>query len=241
MSNEKTFGTRLENARALVGLFAGMPSYTAHVPELDPTAFAQLVVEADTAHSSFLDLQHQLAVWRDKRKKILHGDAQNAGLLANLRNVRAAVLATFGKGSLQVVKVSELTTKMRSRSPVKTKKSSLDPSEPTQTNSISRNTTSYGSIAQNFAALVQLLASFGARYQPASTHLQVATLQTISNELNAENTNTQIALAAAQIQKNRRDTAFATLSERFALIKAHILATYGAKSPEYKNALRLKI
>ena len=115
MPSEKTFGTRLENARALVGFFTGMPAYSAHVPELEPTAFAQLLSDTEQAHQNYLAAQNQLAILRDKRQKILQGDAQTLGLLPNLRNIRAAVVATFGKDSLQTEKVTELTNKMRSQ------------------------------------------------------------------------------------------------------------------------------
>ncbi len=241
MRNENTFGTRLENARALVGLFAGMPAYSAHVPELDPTAFAQLLADAEQAQRSFADLQNQLAVLRNKRKKIMQGDELTLGIMANLRNIRAAVTATFGKKSLELEKTTELTNKIRGYRP--TKLTELDPTtnEVVETGSISRSNASYGSVSHTFATLVQLLASFGARYQPTATHLQINVLQNISNELSAENTNTQVALANSSIQKNKRDEAFQVLSQRFLLIKAHILASFGAKSAEYKNIKRLSV
>ncbi len=113
--------------------------------------------------------------------------------------------------------------------------------EPTKTISVSQQ--SYDSITENFAALIELLNS-EPTYTPNETELQVATLQTLLNDLRAANlavANANTQYSNARIARNNiLYTPQTGLADIALDVKKYVKSIFGATSPEFKQISSLE-
>ncbi|WP_372648007.1 hypothetical protein [Draconibacterium sp.] len=115
--------------------------------------------------------------------------------------------------------------------------------ETTETKTRSTSQMSYDSREENFAKFIQLLSAIP-EYAPNEVELQVATLTTLSNELQAKNSaviNAEVPLSNARIQRNNILYAPTTgLVETAGNVKTYVKAIFGATSPQYKQISKLR-
>ncbi len=102
---------------------------------------------------------------------------------------------------------------------------------------------SYDSREENFAKLIQLLAAIP-EYAPNEEELQVATLTTLSNNLQEKNNdviNAEVPLSNARIARDKVLYAPKTgLVETAGNVKTYVKAIFGATSRQYKQISKLR-
>ena len=115
--------------------------------------------------------------------------------------------------------------------------------ETTETKTRSTSQMSYDSREENFAKFIQLLSAIP-EYAPNEVELQVATLTTLSTNLQAKNSavlSAEVPLSNARIERNNVLYAPTTgLVETAGKVKTYVKAIFGATSPQYKQISKLK-
>ncbi|WP_321347302.1 hypothetical protein [uncultured Draconibacterium sp.] len=115
--------------------------------------------------------------------------------------------------------------------------------ETTEVKTRSTSQMSYDSREENFAKFIQLLSAIP-EYAPNEVELQVATLTTLSTNLQAKNSaviSAEVPLSNARIERNNVLYAPTTgLVETAGKVKTYVKAIFGATSPQYKQISKLK-
>ena len=118
-----------------------------------------------------------------------------------------------------------------------------DGEETTETKTRSTSQMSYDSREENFAKLIQLLVAIP-EYAPNEEELQVATLTTLSNNLQEKNNdviNAEVPLSNARIARDKVLYAPKTgLVETAGNVKTYVKAIFGATSRQYKQISKLR-
>ncbi len=231
-STEFSFGARLGRAKTLIDYINGFAVY-APPQAIDSienfTAFVQVLSEENNLLTQKAE-QYNVAV--NKRQTAFFGKENSA--ISILSSLRSAVIAQYGKSSIQVKDLERVIKKIRGAK--KSTAVAVDPNSvsngkiaaPKKTGISQR---SYDAVAERFVELVETLAQFP-DYSSSNANLLLATLQAQSENLLTLNSETMVAYAAQTVNRSQRLIQFEELKERTERMKNYIKAHYGILSNE---------
>ena len=231
-SIENTIGARVTNAEYLSTYLKGFKNFAPSDPALSGPELADLIANIKAANTETAAAIQHYSNAIDARNKLFTEDVDSVRYV--LSAIGATVRASFGKTSKEAGNIAEMIHNLRGKT---FKKSTKTPTE----ESISQSERSFGSMTQNFSAMITTLESFGSKYTPSNSAISIPTLHIKLNLMGESN----IAVAAAYGPlKEKRDDRF-VLYQRVNIltqrIKDAIKSQYGLKSTEYNLVKGLKV
>lgn len=230
-TNENTFGTRINNAEALLLHLKSFDKYAPMNPQETVENLDKMIADLrEINNQEAAKLQtYTLAV--DIRQKYLRGDEDSLKKL--ITPVIAYVRAAYGKESREASSINAQISKIRG---TKTTKPKANPDE--KTNSTSQQ--SYNSLTQAFADLLASLEVLSPVYNPPHEAVQLPKLKEKLSTI--QQANNQIITVTGELNKLRkqRDDSYTLLKVSCLRVKEAIKSLYGTGSTEYALVKGLK-
>jgi chromosome segregation ATPase len=229
-TNEKTFGTVINNAETLVSHLKSFTNYTPVHPNDGITELEKLITSIRTTNETEASKLQTYTLQVDERQKLINGD--ETSLKKIITSINGYIKGVYGKESKEATSIGEQINKMRG---VKTKKAKANTNEKT----VSTSQQSYASIAQ---ALSDLLASLKSlkTYNPPNDVIKSEALQEkLTTIQQATKTVTSVSAELTKIRKERNEL-YASLKESALRIKEAVKSQYGNRSTEYAFIKGLK-
>ncbi len=226
-TSEKTYGSKLANAKSVCVHLKSFAGYQPPSPDHDAAALSAFIngIEADnkqlaenlTAYSAAVEARQQLYIKAsDSVEKLMSPIAK-------------AISSVYSKESKEMADVSRLTTGIRGDKPKKSGKKDSIPEE----DEVSQSHKSFGSMKQNFADLVSKLSKMD-KYKPANKKITIDELNAKLLQLGQTNDDVTAAFGNLKKDKEKRIENYDLLKEKVLRIKDAVSSQYNNNSPEYK-------
>jgi len=226
-TSERTFGSKLANAKAIGTHLEGFTDYAALTPEQSAPSLNTFIatIEADndqlagnlTLYSGAVEIRQQLYLKAPD------------SVIKLMSPIAKAISSTYGKESKELADVTRLTTKIRGDKPKKASKAGSIPEE----DEVSQSAKSYGSVKQNFADLIAKLNKLD-KYKPANKKITIAELTAKLQLLDQTNDNVTASYGTLKKDKDKRTANYDALSSLVLRIKDAVSSQYTNSSSEYK-------
>lgn len=226
-NSERTFGSRLANAKSIATHLGGFTDYVALTPQQSAAGLATFIttIQADNDQLAGNLSLYSAAV--EKRQQLY--DKAPDSIEKLMSPIAKAISSAYGKESKELADVSRLTNKIRGDKPTKAGKPGTIPEE----DDVSQSNKSFGSMKQNFADLIAKLTTMG-NYKPANKNIAVAALNAKLLLLGQSNDDVTTIYGTLKKDRDKRLTNYDTLSDRVQRIKDAVSSQYTNKSSEYK-------
>lgn len=167
-SIESGFGARLQKARELANYINNFDGFSPPKPSDQSDAFSAFIAELENSNAQvFQNLEnYRMAV--DTRQKIF--EKGDSSLMKLALEIRATVIAVYGKKAKEVVLANDYILKMRGTKTIAVPK---DPNSTDAIKKVSQSEKSFGSVTQHFQALVVTLTEFS-DYSSSKPELTIA-------------------------------------------------------------------
>lgn len=232
--SNKSFASRLGNAKKLKTLLANFATYQAPVSSASIENLANTISTIETLQTTLNNAKTAYTTNIDTRKKLFTSNVD--ALVKRLSPIRTFIEALKGKNSIELKQVNDLVKKIRGSG---TSKSTTSTNEETQ--QISQIERTYASRLANFKNIIDILISFDSDYSPPNTLITVNALQELSTKASTAMTKVNEALAAYKPLIVKRQEAFSNLKKQVQSIKNFVKAQYGLNSVEYNQIKSLTI
>lgn len=230
-TSERSFGSRLENARKLKTNLLSFQNY-------QPVAGEFSIDDLNTTIQSIESINPQVASalinYRQTvaERRIIYATSP-LSIKKIITPINAFNRAKFGKDSTTYSSLNSLVKKIRGTQ-LKAKKTTDQ-----ETYSVSQQ--SYGSIILNFQNLVTDLESLGAEYNPANGSIIIDKLKDLGIQATEKNNNVVAAYSVLSPKQDSRVDSYNVLSQKATRIKDFVKSQYGVNSSEYNLIKGLKI
>lgn len=226
-TSEKTFGSKLENAKTICTHLHSFKDYAALDPE-QTAANLDTVIAAITADNEQLAANLALYSAAVETRQQLYQKAPDS-VVKLLSPIAKVISAVYKKGSKELADVSSLVSKIRGDKPTKAGKKGEIPEE----DEVSQSAKSYGSMKQNFADLVVKLNNLP-KYKPANQKIILTALTAKLQLLGQSNDDVAARYGSLKKDKDKRTANYAALSDLVLSIKDAVSGQYTNSSSEYK-------
>jgi hypothetical protein len=232
--SERTFGSRLRNCFAIATMLQNIPNFYTDQSDLMPSNYFALLQAVVTDNNARTNAEQDYQTATAERQKLFRKDPNS--IVKLLRPIKAAVLARYGKDSTELEQITAAIATLRSKAPAPTRQ--ITPLALQAT--VSQSHLSYGTMTQSFTDLVTKLEGLN-NYNSTRTELTIPALKAQAAQAELLSQVIDAAQMNLKILQARRVSNYALITERANKIKALLLSTYGAKSPEYKAIARLSV
>jgi hypothetical protein len=230
-TTERSYGSRLENARKLK---TNLQSFT----DYQPASGECSIEDFDTCIQTIVELNPAVATaligYRQSvsERRIIFTSSP-LSIKKIITPINAYNRAKFGKTSTSYIASNVLVKKIRGTQ-LKAKKA-LDAA------SFSVSQQSYGSITLNFQNLIANQENLGASYVPANQNIKIEKLKELELIAIEKNNNVVTAFSVLGPKQDARFEAYDKLAAKAIRIKDFVQSQYGISSSEYKLIKGLKI
>ena len=231
-TSEKTFGSRLTNAQKLATHLATFTDYVPAIPECALDAYNTLITDITATNTTLATALANFATSAEARQQLFSKSPDS--MIKRLSPIASYVKALYGKTSKEAELVVALVNKLRGEKTDKYKKDETG-------EWVSQSQRSYGSMTQNFSALIDTLTSFGATYAPSTDNIKIVKLKALLTQLTTSNEAVTQTYGILKTQQDNRAEQYDTLTTRSSRIKETVKSIYGTSSTEYKLIKGLKI
>lgn len=231
-TSEKTFGSRLTNAQKLATHLATFTDYVPAIPECALDAYDTLITDITATNTALATAFANFATSAEARQQLFSKSPDS--MIKRLSPIASYVKALYGKTSKEADLVVALVNKLRGEKTDKYKKDETG-------EWVSQSQRSYGSMTQNFSALIDTLTSFGATYAPSTDNIKIVKLKALLTQLTTSNEAVTQTYGILKTQQDNRAEQYDTLTTRSSRIKETVKSIYGTSSTEYKLIKGLKI
>lgn len=228
---ERSFGSRLENARKLSTYLSSFLNY-------QPASGNFSINDLNSSIQEIEEINPQVATalinYRQSvsERRTIYSTSPLA-IKKIITPINAFNRAKFGKDSTTYIALNALVKKIRGTQ-IKAQKITDK-----ETYSVSQQ--SFGSIILNFQNLVKDIESLEENYDPANGNIKIEKLVEIATQAIQKNNNVVVAYSILSPKQDSRITLYDALSVKAVRIKDFVKSQYGANSSEYKLIKGLKI
>jgi hypothetical protein len=226
-TSEKTFGSKLENAKTICTHLHSFKDYAALEPEQTADNL-DTVIAGIVADNKQLAENLSLYSGAVETRQQLYQKAPDS-VIKLMSPVAKAISSFYGKESKELADVSRLVSKIRGDKPTKAGKKGTIPEE----DEVSQSAKSYGSMKQNFADLIAKLGKL-TKYKPANQKITIAALTAKLQLLQQGNDDVAVTYGSLKKDKDKRTANYAALSALVLRIKDAVSSQYTNSSSEYK-------
>jgi hypothetical protein len=230
-TSEKTFGSRIENARKFISHLQSFQNYQPETGDYSIADYAAAIQIAETINPFIAStkLAYRQAV---AERKALYYEAPNS--IKKLTSpIGSYVRAKFGKDSSNYLELNGLILKIRG--------TKLKTQTTADSNAHSMAQQSYGSLLFHFENAIAGLQTMGNEYNPGNQQIQLSALVELKNLAIEKNNTVATTFATLNPKQNERNQIYDTLSMKTQRIKDFVKSQYGVGSSEYKLIKGLKI
>ncbi|WNM18308.1 hypothetical protein [Flavobacterium capsici] len=230
-TSERTFGSRLQNAKTLKTYIVGFDNYQPESGENSPEDLQETITIIET-----LNPQVETSVYNYRQevaeRRIIFSIAPTS-IKKIATPINAYYRGKFGKNSSQYLAISALVAKIRGTKLVRTSKTDQETHSTAQL--------SYGSILQNFKNIITDIEALGADYTPANNDIKLEKLIDIKSLAETRNEKVSQAFAIMSPKQDQRQDVYDILSSKSLHIKDLVQSQYGFDSSEYNLVKGLNI
>jgi len=230
-TSERSFGSRLENARKMKTNLQSFPDYQPETGEFSIEDFNGTIQSIESINpqvaSALIGFRQSVS-----ERRIVYATSP-LSIKKIITPINAFNRAKFGKDSTSYIAVNTIVKKIRGTQ-LKAKKA-VDQ----ETYSVSQQ--SYGSIILNYQNLITDLVSLGAEYNPANGSIKIEKLKDLEIQATEKNNNVVAAYSVLSPKQDTRLDYYNVLSQKATRIKDFVKSQYGVNSSEYKLIKGLKI
>lgn len=223
--SEKTFGTRIANAKALVGYLSTFTAYIAPSPEQEITNLQLLIDKIDDANQAEATALQTYYDKTDLRQKAYHLAPDS--LVKTLPLITGAVRAQYGKDSRQYQSIAAYIKLIRGDN--QAQRASKTPDE----KRISHAQTSFASLTQHISDMQRALAALSPAYNPVNASINSAGIANLLSRLIDTNSPVTTAIANLKTARASRNTLYDSLNAHCQRVKDAVKAQFGLRSTEY--------
>lgn len=228
---EKTFGSRLANAKELADHMGTVAKYRPARPQESITAFRQLTQNIEAANTAVITANTSYLHLADERQAAIKK------MKSYLPLINATLRGKFGRDSREVNTVQDLVDQIRGLKPVIVKTEGKDGEALER--EISQSQTSFGSQIKHYKDIVDFLETLGTDYDPVNETIVLSELKTLYTTLDNLHLAVESSARALIAERFNRNGLYSTLKESAGRIK-ETLKSFGLQSLEYKLVSKMK-
>lgn len=230
-TSERSFGSRLENARKLKTTLQSFQNYQPETGEFSIDDLNIIIQSIETINpqvaSALIGYRQSVA---DRREVYATSPLSIKKIITP---INAFTRAKFGKEATSYIALNTLVNKIRG--------TQLKAKNTTDSATYSVSQQSYGSIILNFQNLISNLESLGLEYNPANSNITITKLKELKNQAIEKNNSVVEAYNQITPKQDSRAALYNQLSQKATRIKDFVKSQYGVNSSEYNLIKGLKI
>ena len=230
-TSERSFGSRLENARKLKTTLQSFQNYE---PASGECSIDDLLTTIQSIETINPQVASALIGYRQSvsDRRIVYTNSP-LSIKKIITPINAFTRAKFGKEATSYIALNALVNKIRG--------TQLKAKNTTDSTTYSVFQQSYGSIILNFQNLITNLESLGIEYNPANSNITITKLEELKNQAIEKNNNVVEAYSQLSPKQDSRVELYNQLSQKATRIKDFVKSQYGVNSSEYNLIKGLKI
>jgi hypothetical protein len=230
-TSEKSFGSRIENARKLKTNLLSFPNYQPTSGEFSIDDLSNSIQTIETLNPEVATALINYRQSVSQRREIFIGSP--FAIKRIITFINSYNRAKFGKEATSYIALNALVKKIRG--------TQLKQEKTTNNVTYSVFQQSFGSITLNFQNLITDLETLGTDYNPANENIQINKLINLKNQAVEKNNNVVTAFSVLIPKQNTRIELYNALSAKAIRIKDFVKSQYGADSSQYKLIKKLII
>jgi len=230
-TSERSFGSRLENARKLK---TNLQSFQNYQPASGEFSIDDLNTTIQSIESINPQVASALIEYRQSvaDRRIVYATSPSS-IKKIITPINAFTRAKFGKDAASYIALNTLVIKIRG--------TQLKAKNATDKTTYSVSQQSYGSILLNFQNIISNLESLGIEYNPANSTITINKLIELKNQAIQNNNTVVEKYSQLSPKQDSRVERYNQLSQKATRIKDFVKSQYGINSSEYNLIKGLKI